>query len=172
MGKTLIPSKEPVIVYGLEVKDRTAITLPLRECSTFQEARDEAYRRAELEGVPRHLFAIGTKNGIDFSHLSSMVRLVERYVTSYQEDFYWHDLYSMSASLRGIWGLRPTGTVFCPLSSIHERTADETLSSIEYAEYYLKQKEHRWFMWTPEKITRISVERAQKEMNHLKSSVS
>lgn len=168
MNENLLPANQEVVLFSLEMKDRQATVLPLQTFLTFQEARDEACLRAETEGVPRHLFAIGDETGLPFPNLSSMVRLVERYVDSYQEDFYWHDLYSMSSTLRGLWGLRPTGTVFCPLTSLTERTNEEIASSIEYAEYYLKQKEHRWFIWTPEKITRINVEKAQIELNRLK----
>lgn len=158
----------PVSLFSLEMKDRNPVVLHLSSFENFQEARDEAERRSNDEGVPRSLFAIGTSEGIQFPHLGSMMRLVNRYVSAYNEDFFWHDLYSMSKNFRGIWGLRETGTVFMPLSSPEQSSLNELESSIEYTEYYLKQKEHRWFLWTPEKVTRIDAKRVATEIHRLK----
>jgi hypothetical protein len=142
-------------------KQGNFITLsPEAPIGSPEHIRDLAKDLAEKEDASLTTFIVAPEGTTAFPTLSKAMELVNRHIKAYSEDFYWHDIDKLMRFKEGIWGIRPSGTVFIEIDPNSERSVEQKKALLEYASYYLLQNQSTWFYWTPDTLKKIPVEKA------------
>lgn len=133
---------------------------------TLEELREDVSRFTKREGCSSSAFILAPQNAESFPSLKQAVDLAGKHLKSHFEDFFLYDIHKQYRYREGIWGIRPSGTVFIEVNLDTSRSEEKKKELLEIFSYYEKDGRSKWHYWTQQTVKSVTVEKASALVHH------